>query len=121
MAVLGEWLSTTLNCTMYTYEVAGMFLLMERAVLKRMREKVGWEDGAGDGMLCPGGSICNMQASSSSNCLHRSIFRTCSRTLAGKHHFRALTSFAGASNSASFRNDPSTSIESARYDSIISC
>jgi len=62
MAVLGEWLSTTLNCTMYTYEVAGMFLLMERAVLKRMREKIGWEDGAGDGMLCPGGSICNMQA-----------------------------------------------------------
>jgi len=62
MAVLGEWLSTTLNCTMYTYEVAGMFLFMEKAVLKRMREKVGWADGGGDGLLCPGGSVCNLQA-----------------------------------------------------------
>lgn len=39
--MLGEWLATALNCTMYTYEVAGLFLLIERAVMKRMREKVG--------------------------------------------------------------------------------
>jgi hypothetical protein len=35
VAVLGEWLATTLNCTMYTFEVAGLFLLMERAIMKR--------------------------------------------------------------------------------------
>lgn len=37
----------------YTYEVAPVFTLMEDAVLKRMMEMIGWEEG-GDGLFNPG-------------------------------------------------------------------
>jgi glutamate/tyrosine decarboxylase-like PLP-dependent enzyme len=32
---------------------------MEEVVLKEMREIVGYPDGFGDGIFCPGGSIAN--------------------------------------------------------------
>lgn len=37
----------------YTYEVAPVFTLMEDAVLRRMMEMIGWEEG-GDGIFNPG-------------------------------------------------------------------
>ena len=37
-----------------TYETAPVFALMERVVLSKMRQYVGWTDGEGDGILAPG-------------------------------------------------------------------
>ncbi|KAF7654186.1 hypothetical protein LDENG_00072980 [Lucifuga dentata] len=45
----------------YTYEVAPVFTLMEEAVLRKMMEMIGWEEG-GDGLFNPGGSVSNMYA-----------------------------------------------------------
>ena len=56
----GEWLTATANTNMFTYEIAPVFILMEHAVLKKMREIIGYE--SGDSILAPGGSISNMYA-----------------------------------------------------------
>ncbi|NP_001296491.1 cysteine sulfinic acid decarboxylase [Bombyx mori] len=56
---VGQWLTDALNPSVYTYEVAPVFTLMEEEVLKEMRVLVGWKDGEGDGIFCPGGSIAN--------------------------------------------------------------
>lgn len=58
-ALAGQWLTDALNPSVYTYEVAPVFILMEEVVLKEMRQIVGWEDGCGDGIFAPGGSIAN--------------------------------------------------------------
>jgi len=50
------------NGSMYTFEVAPVFSVMENLMMKRFREYVGWENGEGDGILTPGGSISNMYA-----------------------------------------------------------
>ena len=39
----------------FTYEIAPVFLLMERATLKKMREVVGFNDG--DGVFAPGTNL----------------------------------------------------------------
>ncbi|NXL49993.1 GADL1 decarboxylase, partial [Podilymbus podiceps] len=44
----------------YTYEVSPVFLLVEEAVIKKMIEFIGWEEG--DGIFNPGGSVSNMYA-----------------------------------------------------------
>lgn len=58
--LMGHWIGATANTSMYTYEIAPAFLLMEKCVFKKMREFVGFKEG--DGILFPGGSISNMQA-----------------------------------------------------------
>lgn len=58
-ALAGQWLTDALNPSVYTYEVAPVFILMEEVVLKEMRQIVGWTDGKGDGIFSPGGSIAN--------------------------------------------------------------
>lgn len=45
-------ISFHIYCTRYTYEVAPVFVLMERAVLKHMNQLVGFTDG--DGIFAPG-------------------------------------------------------------------
>ncbi|XP_033330347.1 glutamate decarboxylase-like protein black isoform X1 [Megalopta genalis] len=57
--LLGQWLTDALNPSVYTYEVSPVFSLMEEELLKEMRKIVGWKDGRGDGIFCPGGSIAN--------------------------------------------------------------
>lgn len=57
--LVGQWLTDALNPSVYTYEVSPVFTLMEEIVLKEMRTIVGYENGAGDGIFCPGGSIAN--------------------------------------------------------------
>ncbi|XP_013190610.1 cysteine sulfinic acid decarboxylase [Amyelois transitella] len=57
--LVGQWLTDALNPSVYTYEVAPVFILMEEDVLKEMRTIVGWPDGQGDGIFCPGGSLAN--------------------------------------------------------------
>lgn len=59
-ALIGQWLTDSLNPSVYTYEVAPVFTLMEEEVLSEMRRIVGFPNsGYGDGIFCPGGSIAN--------------------------------------------------------------
>jgi glutamate decarboxylase len=53
----GQWVTDALNPSVYTYEVAPVFTLMEAAVLEEMCRMVGFP--FGDGMFCPGGSFAN--------------------------------------------------------------
>lgn len=57
--LVGQWLTDALNPSVYTYEVSPVFILMEETVLRQMRSIVGWENGKGDGLFSPGGSISN--------------------------------------------------------------
>lgn len=58
-ALVGQWLTDALNPSVYTYEVSPVFILMEEVVLREMRSIIGWENGHGDGLFSPGGSISN--------------------------------------------------------------
>lgn len=60
--LVGQWLGDALNPSVYTYEVSPVFTLMEETVLREMRKIVGYEDGKGDGIFCPGGSVANAYA-----------------------------------------------------------
>lgn len=55
----GQVVTDALNPSVYTYEVSPCFILMEEVVLKEMRKIVGWANGDGDGIFCPGGSAAN--------------------------------------------------------------
>ncbi|TRY60310.1 hypothetical protein DNTS_015379 [Danionella cerebrum] len=60
IGLAGEWLTSTANTNMFTYEIAPVFVLMEQLTLKKMREIIGWPNGDGDGLFSPGGAISNM-------------------------------------------------------------
>ncbi|XP_004081797.1 glutamate decarboxylase 1 isoform X1 [Oryzias latipes] len=60
VGLAGEWLTSTANTNMFTYEIAPVFVLMEQLTLKKMREFIGWPNGEGDGIFSPGGAISNM-------------------------------------------------------------
>lgn len=50
-------MTACMNGTMYTYEVASCFTLMENYVYDHLKKLVGWE--TVDGMMTPGGSFAN--------------------------------------------------------------
>ncbi|XP_048728845.1 cysteine sulfinic acid decarboxylase-like [Ostrea edulis] len=54
----GSWVTETLNTNLHTYEVAPVFVMMEKYMMKKLTSMVGYENG--DGVLCPGGSFANM-------------------------------------------------------------
>uniref|UniRef100_A0A8C6L2J8 Glutamate decarboxylase 1b n=2 Tax=Nothobranchius furzeri TaxID=105023 RepID=A0A8C6L2J8_NOTFU len=54
IGLAGEWLTSTANTNMFTYEIAPVFVLMEQLTLKKMREMIGWPGGEGDGLFSPG-------------------------------------------------------------------
>ncbi|XP_030638995.1 acidic amino acid decarboxylase GADL1-like [Chanos chanos] len=60
-SLVGRFITEAINPSIYTYEVAPVFVLTEEAVLKKMIEFIGWKEG-GDGILSPGGSVSNMYA-----------------------------------------------------------
>ncbi|XP_055760216.1 acidic amino acid decarboxylase GADL1-like isoform X2 [Salvelinus fontinalis] len=60
-SLVGRFITEAINPSLYTYEVAPVFLLTEEAVLKKMIEIIGWQEG-GDGIFSPGGSVSNMYA-----------------------------------------------------------
>ncbi|KAM4633031.1 acidic amino acid decarboxylase GADL1-like [Polymixia lowei] len=60
-SLVGSLITETMNASLYTYEVAPVFTLMEEAVLTKMMELIGWEEG-GEGLFSPGGSVSNMYA-----------------------------------------------------------
>jgi len=57
-AWLGELLTSILNTSMATYEIAPLATLMEKEVLKAINNVVGFEDF--NGIMAPGGSYANM-------------------------------------------------------------
>lgn len=59
-ATAAEMLTAVLNNSMYTFKVAGIQILLEKAVLGEMLQQVGFPDG--EGIFCPGGSISNLVA-----------------------------------------------------------
>lgn len=60
IATLAEMLTPLVNTSMYTYKVAGPQILVEREILARLADKVGFSQG--EGLLCPGGSMSNLVA-----------------------------------------------------------
>lgn len=55
--LIGQWLGDALNSSVYTYEVAPVFTVMEQFVLNEIRNLIGFDKG--DGIFSPGGSIAN--------------------------------------------------------------
>ncbi|XP_024118077.1 acidic amino acid decarboxylase GADL1 isoform X4 [Oryzias melastigma] len=60
-SMVASFIIEAVKTSLYTYEVAPVFTLMEDAVLKKMMELIGWDEG-GDGIFNPGGSMSNMYA-----------------------------------------------------------
>lgn len=50
-------LTTCINGTMFTYEVAPVYTLMESYIYDHLRSLIGWT--TVDGMMTPGGSFAN--------------------------------------------------------------
>jgi glutamate/tyrosine decarboxylase-like PLP-dependent enzyme len=59
-AVAGEFITSSLNGSMYTYEIAPVLSLMEAHVINLMKKWMGWN--TIDGIGTPGGSIANFMA-----------------------------------------------------------
>lgn len=60
-AVLGDLLAVMLNNSMYTYKVAGPQVGVEKEIIRRSCELVGYPKEA-DGTIAPGGSMTNLMA-----------------------------------------------------------
>mgnify|MGYP001054431234 CR=1 FL=1 len=60
-AILGELLAVMLNNSMYTYKAAGPQIGVEKAILRKVCDIIGWDDKS-DGTLAPGGSMTNYMA-----------------------------------------------------------
>ena len=58
--IVGEWIATVLNTSMYTYEVAPVFTLMEEELVARMGQLAGMR--GCEGVFTPGGSVSNLMA-----------------------------------------------------------
>lgn len=54
----GSWVTEVLNTNLHTYEVAPVFVMMEKYMMQKLSKLVGYDNG--DGVLCPGGSFANM-------------------------------------------------------------
>src|SRR5690554_5165833 len=57
-AVLGELLAVLLNNSMYTYKAAGAQVGVEKVVLRKVCDIIGWDKNA-DGTFASGGSLTN--------------------------------------------------------------
>lgn len=53
-----EWITSALNTSQYTFEMAPAFTLIEIEIIRKLLELFGFN--GGDGILCPGGSSANM-------------------------------------------------------------
>lgn len=60
-AVLGELLAVLLNNSMYTYKAAGVQVGVEKIVLRKVCETIGWDENA-DGTFATGGSLTNFMS-----------------------------------------------------------
>ncbi|XP_014842137.1 PREDICTED: acidic amino acid decarboxylase GADL1-like [Poecilia mexicana] len=60
-SLVASFITDALKPSLYTYEMSPVFTLMENAVLRKLIQIVGWEEG-GDGLFNAGGSMSNMYA-----------------------------------------------------------
>ena len=60
-AILGDLLAVMLNNSMYTYKAAGAQIGVEKAILDKVCELIGWNNHSG-GTIAPGGSMTNFMA-----------------------------------------------------------
>ncbi|HLW29378.1 MAG TPA: aminotransferase class V-fold PLP-dependent enzyme [Brumimicrobium sp.] len=60
-AVLGELLAVLLNNSMYTFKAAGAQVGVEKIVLRKVCETIGWDENA-DGTFATGGSLTNFMS-----------------------------------------------------------
>lgn len=60
VGLLGDMLSTHVNTSMATYEIAPLLTLIEKEVIAQMAREIGFK--TWDGLMTPGGSLSNMQA-----------------------------------------------------------
>jgi len=60
-AVLGDLISVFLNNSMYTYKAAGPQIGVEKVILKKVIDMIGW-DAAADGTFASGGSMTNFMS-----------------------------------------------------------
>ncbi len=61
LSFIADLLISLLNTSMYTYEVAPVFSLIEKEVVTQLGAKI-WGVGKGDGVFTAGGSMSNMNA-----------------------------------------------------------
>ncbi len=61
ISFLADILIAMLNTSIYTYEVAPVFSLIEKELISNLGKKV-WGEGTGDGVFTAGGSMSNMNA-----------------------------------------------------------
>ncbi|MBL4578428.1 MAG: aspartate aminotransferase family protein [Flavobacteriales bacterium] len=61
-AVIGDILTTVLNTSMYTYEVAPLMTLIEKECIRVLGARIGYKPDQADGVFTPGGSISNMMS-----------------------------------------------------------
>ncbi|KAL8594515.1 hypothetical protein ACOMHN_028869 [Nucella lapillus] len=59
-SLAGSWLTDSLNTNLHTYEAAPVFVVMEKYMMSKLCEKMGFPDG--EGIFCPGGSFANIMA-----------------------------------------------------------
>uniref|UniRef100_A0A915EBV0 Uncharacterized protein n=1 Tax=Ditylenchus dipsaci TaxID=166011 RepID=A0A915EBV0_9BILA len=62
VSMAGEWLTATCNTNMFTYEISPVFILMEKEIIRRMIQLIGWPTGEGDAIFSPGGALANLYA-----------------------------------------------------------
>lgn len=60
-AVLGELLSVILNNSMYTYKAAGPMVGVEKIVVRKICDMIGWDENS-DGTFAVGGSMTNLMS-----------------------------------------------------------
>lgn len=60
-AVLGDLLSVVLNNSMYTYKVAGPMVGVEKEIIRKTAELIGYDEQS-DGTIVSGGSLANFMA-----------------------------------------------------------
>lgn len=84
----------------YTYEVSPVFLLVEEAVIKKMIEFIGWEEG--DGIFNPGKNssdfkLSHYKATSTSNSMNIGLCRlfenACKNPVMHAHNYLIQTYF----------------------------
>lgn len=60
IGLLGDMLTSSINTSMATYEIAPLLTLIEKEVIAQMAREIGFQHW--DGLMTPGGSLSNMQA-----------------------------------------------------------
>jgi glutamate/tyrosine decarboxylase-like PLP-dependent enzyme len=86
-ATLGDLLAVMLNTSMYTYKVAGVQVGIEKVILQKICELIGYGS-AGDGTIAPGGSMSNYMAM----LMARDVFDPSIRNEGVSHKLIAYTS-----------------------------